>query len=66
MATVASNRPAPMYELRLGLRTYANLVTSARLQSNRPPIISLRAQCASLCDFGTRTPALWRQLGTRR
>lgn len=36
MASVASNRPAPMWELRLGLCTYANFVGDARFQSNRP------------------------------
>jgi hypothetical protein len=36
MASVVSNRPALMRELRLGLRTYANLVADARFQSNRP------------------------------
>jgi hypothetical protein len=36
MASVASNRPALMRELRLGLRTYANLIADARIQSSRP------------------------------
>jgi hypothetical protein len=36
MARVVSIRPALMWELRLGLRTYANLVADARFQSNRP------------------------------
>ena len=36
MASVVSNRPALMRELRLGLRTYANLIADARIQSSRP------------------------------
>jgi hypothetical protein len=36
MARVVSIRPALMWELRLGLRTYANLVADARFQSNHP------------------------------
>src|SRR5262245_56177716 len=36
MASITLNRPALIWELCLGQRTYANLVADARFQSSRP------------------------------
>jgi hypothetical protein len=54
MASVASNRPALMWELRLGLRTYANLVADARFQSNRPVKHRLGAEASRSSPLSAR------------
>lgn len=48
MARIASNRRAPMRELRPRLRTYANLVTNARFQSNHSAKHRLGAEASRL------------------
>jgi hypothetical protein len=54
MASVASNRPALMRELRLGLRTYANLIADARIQSSRPVKRRLGAEASRSSPFSAR------------